>query len=214
MCVPNKLQFKQVILEEAHSFAYAMHPGSTKMYRTLKRSYWWPRMKKDIAKYVDRCLVCQQVKPERQRPAGLLSPLLVPEWKWEHVTVDFLFGLPRMPSGYDGIWLSPWKGILRFGPYEVVERVGPTAYRLQLPMELTRIHDVFHVSMLKKYVPVPMHILAAQPLQLKEDLSYEEEAIEILDRKDQVLKNKMIPLVKVLWRNHGIEEAPGNLKSK
>ncbi|XP_038876359.1 uncharacterized protein LOC120068794 [Benincasa hispida] len=93
------------------------------------------------------------------------------------------------------------------GPYEIVERVGPAAYRLQLPMELTRIHDVFHVSMLRKYMPDPMHILATQPVQLKEDLSYEEEAIEILDRKDQVLRNKTIPLVKVLWRNHRIEEA-------
>ncbi|XP_038902308.1 uncharacterized protein LOC120088942 [Benincasa hispida] len=92
-------------------------------------------------------------------------------------------------------------------PYEIVEQVGPAAYRLQLPMELTRIHDVFHVSMLRKYVPDPMHILAAQPVYLKEDLSYEEEAIEILDRKDQVLRNKTIPLVKMLWHNHGIEEA-------
>ncbi|XP_038892596.1 uncharacterized protein LOC120081632 [Benincasa hispida] len=114
--------------------------------------------------------------------------------------------------------LSPWKGILQFGrkgklspryigPYEIVERVGPAAYRLQLSMELARIHDVFHVSMPRKYVPIPMPILATQPVQLKEDLSYEEETIEILDRKDQVLKNKTIPLVKVLWPNHGVEEA-------
>ncbi|XP_038885918.1 uncharacterized protein LOC120076226 [Benincasa hispida] len=93
--------------------------------------------------------------------------------------------------------LSPWKGILRFRrkgklspryiePYEIVERVDPIAYKLQLPMKLTRIHDVFHVSMLRKYVLDPMHILAAQSIQLKEDLSYEEEAIEILDKKDQV----------------------------
>ncbi|XP_038891673.1 uncharacterized protein LOC120081065 [Benincasa hispida] len=65
MCVPNKLQLKQAILEEAHNSTYAMHLGNTKMYRTLKKSYWWPGMKRDIAKYVDRCIVCQQVKPER-----------------------------------------------------------------------------------------------------------------------------------------------------
>ncbi|XP_038896462.1 uncharacterized protein LOC120084722 [Benincasa hispida] len=114
--------------------------------------------------------------------------------------------------------LSQWKEILRFGrkgklspryiePYEIVERVGPATYRLQLSMELGHIHEVFHVSMLRKYVPDPMHILATQPVQLKEDLYYKEEAIEILDRKDQVLRNKTIPLVKVLWHNHRIEEA-------
>ncbi|XP_038895988.1 uncharacterized protein LOC120084165 [Benincasa hispida] len=81
MYVPNKLRLKQAILEEAHSSAYAMHPGSTKMYKTLKRSYWWTGMKRDIAEYVDRCLTYQQVKPERQRPAGLLNPLTVTEWK-------------------------------------------------------------------------------------------------------------------------------------
>ena len=58
-----------------------------------------------IAECVAKCLICQQVKPERQRPGGLLKPLPVPEWKWEHITMDFLFGLPRTPSGYDGIWV-------------------------------------------------------------------------------------------------------------
>ncbi|XP_038887067.1 uncharacterized protein LOC120077241 [Benincasa hispida] len=92
-------------------------------------------------------------------------------------------------------------------PYEIVERVGSTAYRLQLSMEVARIHDIFHVSMLRKYMPDPIHILATRPVQLKKDLSYEEEAIKILDRKDQVFRIKTIPLVKVLWRNRGIEEA-------
>ncbi|KAL0559275.1 hypothetical protein IC582_003874 [Cucumis melo] len=82
-----------------------MHPGSTKMYRTLKKTYWWPGMKREIAEYVDRCLICQQVKPVRQRPGGLLNPLPVLEWKWEHITMDFLFGLPRTSRGYDGIWV-------------------------------------------------------------------------------------------------------------
>ncbi|KAL4011223.1 hypothetical protein IC575_028275 [Cucumis melo] len=82
-----------------------MHPGSTKMYRTLKKTYWWSGMKQEIAEYVDRCLICQQVKPVRQRPGGFLNPLPVPKWKWEHITMDFLFGLPRTSSGHDGIWV-------------------------------------------------------------------------------------------------------------
>ena len=60
------------------------------------------------------------------------------------------------------------------GPYEILERIGPSAYRLVLPMELSKIHDVFHVSLLRKYIPDPTHVLEAQPIQLNEDLSYEE----------------------------------------
>ncbi|KAL0556346.1 hypothetical protein IC582_004859 [Cucumis melo] len=105
LCVPNISELKGAILEEAHNSAYAMHPGSTKMYRTLKKTYWWPGMKREIAEYVDRCLICQQVKPVRQRPRGLLNPLPVPEWKWAHITMDFLFGLLRTSRGYDGIWV-------------------------------------------------------------------------------------------------------------
>ncbi|KAL0553699.1 hypothetical protein IC582_007602 [Cucumis melo] len=105
LCVPSDQGIKDQILEEAHSFAYATHPGSTKMYRTLKKHYWWPGMKHEIADYVAKCLICQQVKPERQRPAGLLNPLPVPEWKREHVTMDFLFGLPHTTNGHDGIWV-------------------------------------------------------------------------------------------------------------
>jgi hypothetical protein len=114
--------------------------------------------------------------------------------------------------------LSPWKGVVRFGkrgklspryigPYEITERVGPVAYRLRLPPELSRIHDVFHVSMLRKYVADPSHILQEQPISLKKNLTYEEEPVQLLDRKEQVLRNKTISLVKVLWRSHQVEEA-------
>ncbi|KAL4023235.1 hypothetical protein IC575_016986 [Cucumis melo] len=392
-----------------------MHPGSTKMYRTLKKTYWWSGMKQEIAEYVDRCLICQQVKPIRQRLGGFLNPFPVSEWTWEHITMDFLFGLPRTSSGHDGIWvivdrltktarfipikatstldqlarlyidkivsqyevpvsivsdrdprftskfwpslqkamgtglkfstsfhpqtdgqsertiqtledmfracvlqlkgswdthlplmefaynnnyqssigmapyealygrpyktpvcwneggerklvgpelvqimtnniklirenlrigqdrqksyadkrrrnlefqvrdqvflkLSPRRGVIRFrrkgklspryiGPYQITKRVGPAAYRLELPIELARIHDIFHVSMLRKYIPDPSHVLQEQPVELKEDLSYVEEPVQILDRKEQVLRNKTIPLIKVLWRHHGAEEA-------
>ena len=75
--------------------------------------------------------------------------------------------------------ISPWKGILRFGlrfigPYEIVSKVGPVAYRLKLPPELSKIQDTFHVSMLRKYIPDPSHVLREQPVQLKENLTYEE----------------------------------------
>ena len=114
--------------------------------------------------------------------------------------------------------ISPWKGVLRFrrrgklspryiGPYEIVSKVGPVAYKLKLTPELSRIHDTFHVSMLRKYIPDPSHVLRERPVQLKENLTYEETPVQIIDRKEQVLRSKVIPLVKVLWKNHEREAA-------
>ena len=93
------------------------------------------------------------------------------------------------------------------GQYEVIERVGLVAYRLALPPELSQIHNVFHVSMLRRYRSDPNHILQAQPLELKDNLSYEEDPITIVAREIKVLRNKTITLVKVLWKHHGSEEA-------
>ena len=114
--------------------------------------------------------------------------------------------------------ISPRKGVPIFGrrgklrpryirPYEIIARVGPVAYKLKLPPELSRIHDTFHVSMLRKYIPDPSHVLREQPVQLKENLTYEEILVQIVDRKEQVLRSKIIPLVKVLWKNHEREAA-------
>ncbi|KAL6179189.1 hypothetical protein ACLB2K_050705 [Fragaria x ananassa] len=88
-----------------------------------------------------------------------------------------------------------------------VEQVGSLAYRLVLPPKLSRIHNVFHVSMLRKYIADPSHVLEEQPISLQKDLSYEEEPVQILDRKEQVLRNKSFLFVKVLWTSHQVEEA-------
>lgn len=103
--VPNAENLRRMILEEAHRSALSIHPGATKMYQDLKKNYWWPGMKSDIAMYVARCLVCQRVKSEHQRPAGLLQPLEIPEWKWDKISMDFVIGLPRTQAGYDSIWV-------------------------------------------------------------------------------------------------------------
>ncbi|MEQ5213039.1 hypothetical protein ABN235_18985, partial [Morganella morganii] len=117
-------------------------------------------------------------------------------------------------------WLkiSPTRGVMRFGkkgklsprfigPYEILERVGQVAYRLALPAELDRVHNVFHVSQLKKYVHDASHVLAPETLELDEALSYEEKPVRILDFKTRETRRKAIKLVKVLWSNHGVEEA-------
>ncbi|KAL0539906.1 hypothetical protein IC582_024127 [Cucumis melo] len=364
LCVPSDSAVKTELLSEAHSSPFSMHPGSTKMYQDLKRVYWWRNMKREVAEFVSRCLVCQQVKAPRQKPAGLLQPLSIPEWKWENVSMDFITGLPRTLRGFTVIWVvvdrltksahfvpgkstytaskwaqlymseivrlhgvpvsivsdrdarftskfwkglqtamgtsyqttigmapfealygkccrspvcwgevgeqrlmgpelvqstneaiqkirsrmhtaqsrqksyadvrrkdlefevgdkvflkvAPMRGVLRFerrgklsprfvGPFEILERIGPVAYRLALPPSLSTVHDVFHVSMLRKYVPDPSHVVDHEPLEIDENLSYTEQPVEVLAREVKTLRNKEIPLVKVLWRNHRVEEA-------
>ena len=114
--------------------------------------------------------------------------------------------------------VSPWRKILRFGqkgklsprfigPYEILERIGPVDYRLALPSELAKLHDVFHVSMLRRYRFDKSRILPVQEIQVQEVLSYDEEPKTILAREVKQLLNKQVLLVKVLWQHHGVEEA-------
>jgi hypothetical protein len=103
--VPEVKAIRDAILREAHDSTYSIHPGSTKMYLDLKEKYLWYGLKKDIAEYVAICDTCQRVKAEHQRPAGLLQPMKIPEWKWEEVGMDFIVGLPRTQKGYDSIWV-------------------------------------------------------------------------------------------------------------
>ena len=93
ICVPEG-EIRAELLAEAHSSPYSIHPGGTKMYKDLRMNFWWHGMKRSVAKSVAACQVCQQVKAEHQRVAGLLRPLPIPEWKWQHVTMDFVTGLP------------------------------------------------------------------------------------------------------------------------
>ena len=92
-------------------------------------------------------------------------------------------------------------------PYEVIKKVGLVAYRLALPPDLEKIHDVFHVSMLRRYRSDLSHVVSAETIELRPDLTYEEESVEILAREVKEQRNKKIPLVKVLWRNQKTEEA-------
>ncbi|KAL5578176.1 hypothetical protein UlMin_019875 [Ulmus minor] len=312
-------------------------------------------------------------KAEHQRPSGLLQPLMIPEWKWEHISMDFVMGLPKTLKGYNSIWVivdrltksahflpvkntykmeqyaklyvqeivrlhgiplsivsdrdpkftstfwkslhkamgtrlrfstafhpqtdgqsertiqtledmkcrspihwdevgerkllgpeivqktvdivekirqrmktaqsrqksytdrrrkslefvvgdkvflkvAPMKGVMRFGkkgklsprfvgPFEILERMGDLAYRVALPPAMSGIHNVFHVSMLRKYIPDPSHVLSYDTLDLRQDLTFEESPVRILDREERELRQKKIHLVKVLWKNHEVEEA-------
>ncbi|XP_016743182.1 uncharacterized protein [Gossypium hirsutum] len=272
-----------------------MHPGRNKLYQDLRELYWWPGLKRKVTDYVSKCLTCQQVKVEHQVPSGLLQQVMIPLWKWERVTMDFMSGLPLTPSKKDSVWVrtdyslqklaklyvaeivrlhrvpvsiisdrdprftsrgswedyllmaeftynnsyqsnlkrkvieysvrdyvflkvSPRKKIMRFGrkgklsprfiwPYRILKRVGLIAYQLEFPPELEKIHDVFHVLMLRRYRSDPSHVVPVEETEVKLDLTIEEEPVQILERDVKVLRKKSVPLVKVLWRNHGTEVA-------
>jgi hypothetical protein len=119
--------------------------------------------------------------------------------------------------------VSPMRGVMWFGkkgklsprfvgPFEITQRVGRLAFRIALPPYLVETHDVFHVSMLKKYIANPDVIVEYKPLEIQDGLNYVEEPVKIVDKKEQVLRTKMIPIVKVLWRNHGVEEVSWEAK--
>ncbi|GJV77036.1 putative reverse transcriptase domain-containing protein [Tanacetum coccineum] len=96
---------RTVIMHESHKSKYSIHPGSDKMYQDMKKLYWWPNMKADIATYVSKCLTCAKVKAEHQRPSRLLVQPKIPEWKWDNITMDFVTKLPKTSQGYDTIWV-------------------------------------------------------------------------------------------------------------
>ena len=88
--VPNDDALRRDILEEAHRSKFSIHPGVTKMYQDLKRTYWWIGMKRDVVDFVSKCQTCQLIKAQHQLPDGLLQSLEIPTWKWECVTCDFI----------------------------------------------------------------------------------------------------------------------------
>ena len=413
--VPQYTDLREEILREFHYSRFAVHQSGTKMYHDLRHQYYWSGMKRHVGDFVRRCLTCPQVKAEHKRPAGLLHPLEIAEWKWEHNTMDFVTHFPRTSRKHDALfvivdrltksthflavlmtftleefcrlyireivrlhgvlvsivsdrdprftsqfWKSfqkametqlsmstafhpqtdgqlkwtikiledmlqacvldlkdsweehlplvefaynnsyqasiqmapyealywrpcrspicwtevgessitgldlirntsdkvgmirkrlltsqsrqksyadvrrrplefkagdhvflkvmPKRGVIRFGkrgklspryigPFEVLERVGPIAYRLVLPPILSSVHEVFHVFMLWKYTPDPTHIVDWGELVVDADGTFEEGPVRIMDSCEQVLRGKTVRLVKVLWQHRGVEEA-------
>ena len=413
--VPNNQHLRETILDEAHQTPLSIHLGCTKMYQDIRTQYWWPSLRRDIAAHVAICDVCQRVKAEHQRPAGLLQPLQVPEWKFDEVGMDFITGLPKTPIGHDAIWVimdrltkvahfipvhvtyggaklaelylthivrlhgvpkvivsdrgtqftsrfwknlhellgtklflstafhpqtggqvertnqiledmlracvlehntnwekclsfaefsynnsfqssiqmspfealygrkcrtplywsevgerqffgpaiineaeknvtliqdrlkeaqtrqksysdrrrrelsfdvgdhvylkvSPMRGTQRFqihgklapryiGPYQIISKRGQVAYQLELPFQLSNIHDVFHVSQLKKCLRTPIEHTSLEDINLKPNLSYQEYPIRILEESERRTRKSSIKMLRVQWSNHTVDEA-------
>ncbi|XP_040967953.1 uncharacterized protein [Gossypium hirsutum] len=170
-----------------------------------------------------------KVKVEHQLPSGLLQPVKILLWKQmvnqrgnvgtgRHVKELCDKVLRQLEGLFAVSRVSPWKKVLRFGqkgklsprfigPYRILKRVGPIAYQLELPPELDRIHNVFYISMLGRCRSDLAHIISTEEIQVRPDLTFKEELVQILERDVKVLKKKSIPLVKALWHNHSSKEA-------
>ncbi|GJV35633.1 putative reverse transcriptase domain-containing protein [Tanacetum coccineum] len=291
---------RTVIMHESHKSKYSIHPGSDKMYQDMKKLYWWPNMKADIATYVSKCLTCAKVKAEHQRPSGLLVQPDIPQWKWDNITMDFVMKLPKSSQGYDTIWvivdrltksaifvpmrendlmeklarmslqkalvtnldmsnvyhpqtdgqsemtIQTLEDMLRacvidFGkeivqettekiiqikqriqaardrqksyadlkrkPMEfqvgdkVMLKVGFVVYKLELPQELSRVHNTFHVSNLKKCCADEPLVVPLDGLHFDDKLHFFEEPVEIMDCEVKRLKRSHIPIIKVQWNS-------------
>nr|GFB87055.1 putative reverse transcriptase domain-containing protein [Tanacetum cinerariifolium] len=183
-------------------------------------------MKADIATYVGQCLTCAKVKAEHLKPSGLLQQSEIPKWKWKNVTMDFVTGLSRTPSGYDSIWVivdrltksahflskkktDSIKKLAKLYLKEIVYRhdvpvsviSNRDTYKLELLDKLRGIHDTFHVSNLKRCFVNDDVVILLDEVQLDDKLHFIEEPVEIMDREVKRLKQSRISIVKVCWNS-------------
>ncbi|KAM1381762.1 hypothetical protein ACFX2F_034308 [Malus domestica] len=252
MYVPNNMELKKAILDEAHISAYAMHPRVSIISDRDPRftSKFWIAFQEALGlRLLYSTSYHPQIDGQLERTIQTLEDMLRSSvlqfsdaWHKRLDLMEFAYN----NSFHSSIGMAPFKALYGrscrtplcwsevgkrvlvgpkivdkttqniqkcklspryIGPYVITERVGEVAYKLELPPELSKVHDVFHVSMLRHYFSDPSYVIPPQPLEINPDLTYDEEPVTILDWKDKVLRNKTVHLVKVLWRNHSMEEA-------
>ncbi|GJS46522.1 putative reverse transcriptase domain-containing protein [Tanacetum coccineum] len=187
---------RTLIMHESHKSKYLIHPGSDKMYQDLKKLYWWPNMKAEIDTYVgDAQLTGPEIIHETTKKIIQIKKRIQAARDRQKSYAD----RRRKPLEFQAgdkvkLKVSPWKGVIRFGkrgtlnpryirPFKILAKVGTVAYRLELPEQLSRVHNTFHVSNLKKcFFDEPLAI-PLDEIQINDKLNFIEEPVEIMDRE-------------------------------
>ncbi|GJU91615.1 putative reverse transcriptase domain-containing protein [Tanacetum coccineum] len=221
LCIFDDSSLRKALLTEANSSPLSIHPGFTKMYRDLKQNFWWNASRdSDLEVGSNFHGLCNGQGYSVRKLAEIF-----------HQEIIRLHGTPasivsdRDPrftscfwKGLQNNWGTRLKGVLHFrlkgklsprfiGPFKILDRVGEVSYRLALPPQLSHVHNVFHVSLLRGYNYHPYHVVQYPFDKIHKDLSFAEEPEAILDHQERVMRKKIIPLVKVLWKNHPEREA-------
>ncbi|GJV20834.1 putative reverse transcriptase domain-containing protein [Tanacetum coccineum] len=222
--IPCFGDLRTLIMHESHKSKYSIHPGSDKMYQDLKKLYWWPNMKAEIATYVSKCLTYARVKAECQKPSGLLVQPVIPVWKWENITIDFVTKLPKTSSGQDAIWvivdrLTKSTHFLPMKETDSMEKLkrqylkevgdaqltGPEIIRETME-KIIQIKKCIQVACdrQKSYAdrrrkPLEFEVGDKVMLKIDDKLNFIEERVEIMDREVKRIKQSRILIVKVRW---------------
>ncbi|GKD81729.1 putative reverse transcriptase domain-containing protein [Tanacetum coccineum] len=188
---------RTVIMHESHKSKYSIHSGCDKMYQDIKKLYWWPNMKANIATYVSKCLTCAKAEVGEVQLTG---PEIVQETTEKIVQMQ---AARDQQKSYTDLKRKPMD--FQVGD-KVLEKVGSVAYKLELPEELSQVHNTFHVSNLKKcHADEPLAV-PLDGLHFDDKLQFVKELVEIIDREVKRLKRSRISLVKVLWNSRRCPE--------
>nr|GEX67871.1 hypothetical protein [Tanacetum cinerariifolium] len=219
-----------LIMHESHKSKDSIHPGLDKMYPDLKKLYWWPNIKAEIATYVSKCLTCAKVKIEYQKPSGLLSlnkalrtrldmstayhletdgqserTIQTLEDMLRACVLDFGKGWDKHLPLVDISYNNSYHTSIKAAPFEALygrkSKVETVAYQLKLPEQFSRVHSTFHVSKLKNCMADEPLAILLDEIQVDDKLNFIKEPVEIMDREVNHLKQSRISIIKVRWNS-------------